>query len=135
MLTGNFHEIPGHFLWLLKNSCVIFSKKISATIKTSFDFCFGRRWVVLWLDVVVNPAFIIMKFVRAAREVDWPLHLVALKAMLPYFRSWALKLSKIWSIELDQDVTTSVKSNEKKYSAVSMQRVINLDGGMPSGKI
>ena len=85
MLTGNFHEIPGHFLWLLKNSSVIFSKKISATIKTSFDFCFGRRWVVLWLDAVVNPAFIMMKFVRAAREVDWPLHLVALKAMLPYF--------------------------------------------------
>ena len=26
-----------------------------------------------------------MKFLRAAREADWPLHPVALKAMLPYF--------------------------------------------------
>ena len=26
-----------------------------------------------------------MKFVRAAQKADWPLHLVALKAMLPCF--------------------------------------------------
>ena len=38
-----------------------------------------------WLDIVIIPVFIMMKFVRAAQEADWSLHLVALKAMLPYF--------------------------------------------------
>lgn len=29
--------------------------------------------------------FVIMKFIRAEREADWPLHLAAVAEMMPYF--------------------------------------------------
>ena len=43
------------------------------------------RTARLWLDALVKPVLIMMKFVRAAREADWVLHIAALKMMLPYF--------------------------------------------------
>ncbi len=39
----------------------------------------------LWFENLVKPVFIMMLFVRAEREGDWPLHLWAVKEMLPYF--------------------------------------------------
>ena len=39
----------------------------------------------LWVDCLIKPVLITMKFVRAEREGDWPLHLCAVKDMLPYF--------------------------------------------------
>jgi hypothetical protein len=39
----------------------------------------------LWVDCFIKPVFIMMMYVRAKREGDWPLHLVAVKQMLPYF--------------------------------------------------
>ena len=40
----------------------------------------------VWLDIAVKPVFIMIKFMKTAREADWLLlHLVALKAILPYF--------------------------------------------------
>ena len=39
----------------------------------------------LWVDCLLKPVFIMMMYVRAEREGDWPLHLVAVKQMLPYF--------------------------------------------------
>ena len=39
----------------------------------------------LWVDCLIKPVFIMMMYVRAEREGDWPLHLVAVKQMLPYF--------------------------------------------------
>ena len=39
----------------------------------------------LWLENLVKPVFIMMVFVRAEREGEWPLHLWALQQMLPYF--------------------------------------------------
>ena len=39
----------------------------------------------LWVDMLINPVFIIMRFVRAEREADWPLHLEVFRQMLPYF--------------------------------------------------
>ena len=38
----------------------------------------------LWVDCFIKPVFIMM-YVGAEREGDWPLHLVAVKQMLPYF--------------------------------------------------
>ena len=38
-----------------------------------------------WVENLVKPIFIMMLFVRAEREVDWPLHLWAVKEMIPYF--------------------------------------------------
>ena len=39
----------------------------------------------LWVENLVKPIFIMLLFVRAERETDWPLHLWAVKEMLPYF--------------------------------------------------
>ena len=39
----------------------------------------------LWVNCFIKPVFIMMMYVRAEREGDWPLHLVAVKQMLPYF--------------------------------------------------
>ena len=39
----------------------------------------------LWVECFIKPVFIIMLYVRAEREGDWPLHLVAVKPMLSYF--------------------------------------------------
>ena len=39
----------------------------------------------LWVENLVKPIFIMMLFVRAEREADWPLHLWAVKEMLPSF--------------------------------------------------
>ena len=39
----------------------------------------------LWLDVLIKPVFLMMMFIRAEREGDWPLHLYATKQMMPYF--------------------------------------------------
>lgn len=39
----------------------------------------------LWLENLVKPVFIMMVFVRAEREGEWPLHLWAMQEMLLYF--------------------------------------------------
>ena len=39
----------------------------------------------LWVDCFVKAVFIIMLYVRAEQEGDWPLHLYAVQQMLPYF--------------------------------------------------
>ena len=41
----------------------------------------------LWVDCLLKPVIIMMMYVRAEREGDWPLHLVAVKQMLPFLRS------------------------------------------------
>ena len=38
-----------------------------------------------WIDNLIKPVFIMMMFVRAEREGDWSLHLLATKSMMPYF--------------------------------------------------
>lgn len=39
----------------------------------------------LWVDCFVRPCHIMMTFIRAERESDWPLHLWCVEQMLPYF--------------------------------------------------
>ncbi|MES9884040.1 MAG: hypothetical protein ABW185_24600 [Sedimenticola sp.] len=43
------------------------------------------RTTHLWVDSLIKPVILMMQFVRAEREGDWPLHLSAATAMLPYF--------------------------------------------------
>ena len=38
-----------------------------------------------WVDCLIQPILIILLFVRAEREGDWPLHLLAVEEMMPYF--------------------------------------------------
>ena len=39
----------------------------------------------LWVDGLIKPVFIMMRFIRAEREGDWPLHIATFKEMLPYY--------------------------------------------------
>ena len=43
------------------------------------------RTAKLWFDNLIKPVLLMMVFVRAEREADWPLHLWAVAQMLPYF--------------------------------------------------
>ena len=43
------------------------------------------RTAKMWVDVFIKPVLIMMVYVRAEREGDWPLHLQAVKLMMPYF--------------------------------------------------
>ena len=43
------------------------------------------RTAKLWLDALVWPVFIAMRFIRSGREADLPLHIHTAKLMLPYF--------------------------------------------------
>lgn len=38
----------------------------------------------LWVDCFIKPVLLMMLYVHAEPEGDWPLHLVAVKQMLPY---------------------------------------------------
>ena len=39
----------------------------------------------LWVENLIKPVQLMMLFVRAEREGDWPLHLHVVSKMLPYF--------------------------------------------------
>ena len=43
------------------------------------------RTANLWINCVIKPVFTIMKYVRAEREADWPLHLSSVHEMMPLF--------------------------------------------------
>ena len=43
------------------------------------------RTAKVWIDCFIKAVFIMMVYVRAERVADWPLHLKAVKLMLPYF--------------------------------------------------
>jgi len=46
--------------------------------------CQQSNTTKLWVDCLIKPVLITMKFVWAERKGDWPLHLCAVKDMLPY---------------------------------------------------
>ena len=52
----------------------------------------------LWVDNLINPILICLRFVRAEREGNWLLHLAAVKSTLSYFFSWPSQLRKIWAV-------------------------------------
>ena len=39
----------------------------------------------LWVDCFIRPVLIMMTFIRAECECDWPLHLWSVSQMTPYF--------------------------------------------------
>lgn len=43
------------------------------------------RTTKLWVDNLLKPVFLMMMFIRAEREADWPLHLWVVRHMMPYF--------------------------------------------------
>ena len=49
------------------------------------DISGNNRAAKLWVNIVIKSVFIMMLYIRAERECDWPLHLEAVKQMMPYF--------------------------------------------------
>ena len=39
----------------------------------------------LWIDCVIKPVLLMLRYIRAERQSDWALHLSAVHEMLPYF--------------------------------------------------
>ena len=49
------------------------------------DTASHSRTAKLWVNYVIKPVFTIMKYARAEREADWPLHLASVHEMMPLF--------------------------------------------------
>lgn len=62
-------------------------QRYSQLINTLEERSLQSRTTKLWVDNLIKPVLIMMLFVRAEREADWPLHLLATKMMMPYFFS------------------------------------------------
>ena len=56
-------------------------------MKALEDQASQSRTTKLWLDNLIKPFLIMMLFIRAEMESDWPLHLFATQMMMPYFFS------------------------------------------------
>ena len=91
MMTGKkFPENVRAFRLLLEELLrPIFSK---ATVETMDDLkgvlenlASRSRTTRLWVDCFVKPMLTILKYVRAEREADWPLHVLAVKEMSVLF--------------------------------------------------
>ena len=41
----------------------------------------------MWIDAFIKPVFLMMLYVRAVGEGDWPLHIQSVKLVMPYFCS------------------------------------------------
>ena len=54
------------------------------------DSASHSRTAKMWVNCLLRPVFTIMKYVRAEREADWPLHLAAVNEMMPLFCSLTL---------------------------------------------
>ena len=54
-------------------------------VKVLDDIGRRSRTSRVWIECLIKAVFIMMVYVRAEREADWPLHLKAVKLMLPYF--------------------------------------------------
>ena len=83
-LAGVPRMLTGHFLFT-KHRCVI------ETVNSNDDSMLllerkasNSRTSKIWIENVIKPVLIMMLFVRAEREADWPLHLWAVKEIIPY---------------------------------------------------
>ena len=91
MMTGK--KFPGnvHALLLLLEELLrpIFSKVTIETMddlkEVLGDLASRSRTTRLWVDCFVKPMLTILKYIRAEREADWPLHVLAVKEMLVLF--------------------------------------------------
>ena len=45
----------------------------------------SSRTSKLWIDCLIRPVLIILKYVRAERGGDWHLHLRCVESLVPYF--------------------------------------------------
>ena len=45
----------------------------------------NSRTAKLWVNIVIKSVFIMMLYIRAEREGDWPPHMEAVKQLMPYF--------------------------------------------------
>ena len=48
------------------------------------QYCTKSMTSKMWVDCLIPPMFIVLLFVRAEGEGDWPLHLLAVEEMMPY---------------------------------------------------
>ena len=49
------------------------------------QYCAISRTAKQWVDCLIQPIFIMLLFVRAEPEGDWPLNVLPVEEMMPYF--------------------------------------------------
>ena len=84
MLNGK--KFPHNVKELLRK--IIQDSKVESydDLMLHLDDIYGNsRTEKLWVNIVIKSVFIMMLYVRAERECDWPLHLDAVIQMMPYF--------------------------------------------------
>ena len=50
-----------------------------------YDISGNSRAAKMWVIIVIKSVYIMILYIRAEREGDWPLHPEAVKQMMPYF--------------------------------------------------
>lgn len=91
MMTGK--KFPQNVRALRMVAEEVLRSVFDATVITDFADLLSKLDVLaeksktakLWVDVLIKPVFLMMKYVRAEREGDWPLHIETVKQMMPYF--------------------------------------------------
>ena len=54
-------------------------------LKILEDASSKTRTAKLWVDRLIKPVFVIMRYIRAEQESDWELHLECVREMIPLF--------------------------------------------------
>ena len=70
---------------LLKNSNIVSAEQLITYLENQSKI---SNTVKLWTDCLIKPVFIMLAFLRAAREKDLALHYASAKRMLPYFAAF-----------------------------------------------
>lgn len=69
----------------LLRSVIMDTESHAHLMSTLDELSTASRTAKMWVENLIKPVFIMMLFVRAEREGDWPLHLAAVTMMIPYF--------------------------------------------------
>ena len=69
----------------LMRSIVVTTEDYEQLLSILDDKASHSRTAKLWIDNLIKPVLLMMVFVRAEREADWPLHMWAVAEMIPYF--------------------------------------------------
>ena len=63
-------------------------------LKSMLDNLASRSTAKMWVDFLVKTVLISLMYIRAEPKGDWPLHLKAVKLMMPYFFAAGYQLSR-----------------------------------------
>ena len=73
------------YLYILLRGTIVHMDSHDSLMKVLDNKSQESRTTKLWVENLIKPVMLMMMFVRAEREADWPLHLFCVKEMMRYF--------------------------------------------------